>query len=135
MSRHPHIPEGCYTWPAMIIHHESLPDSLPHQGRDLVACLTAFSSVVPVEKIILFGSHARGEASPESDVDLCIVARGIRSQHESACRLRRAVGRLRDKPPLSLIPISPERLAEKQRIGDPFFSTLLAEGICIADED
>lgn len=28
----------------------------------------------PVEKLILFGSYARGEASKESDIDLCIIS-------------------------------------------------------------
>jgi len=119
----------------MIIHHELLPDSLPNHGRDLAACLTAFADVLPVERIIMFGSHARGDATPESDVDLCIIAEGIESQYESACRLRRRIGRLRGKPPLSLIPISPERLAEKQKLGDPFFSMVLREGICVAEKD
>jgi predicted nucleotidyltransferase len=27
-----------------------------------------------VTKIILFGSHARGEETPESDIDLCVLA-------------------------------------------------------------
>ena len=119
----------------MIIHHKLLPDSLPDHGRDLAACLEAFSAVMPVERIIMFGSHARGGASPESDVDLCIIAEGIGSQYATACRLRRAIGRLRCKPPLSLVPISPERLAEKQKLGDPFFSTVLREGICVAKKD
>ena len=28
----------------------------------------------PVEKLILFGSYARGEANKESDIDLCIIS-------------------------------------------------------------
>ena len=28
----------------------------------------------PVEKLILFGSYARGKASKESDIDLCIIS-------------------------------------------------------------
>ena len=32
--------------------------------------------VVPLKAVYLFGSHARGEARPDSDVDLCLVAEG-----------------------------------------------------------
>lgn len=40
------------------------------------------------EKIILFGSHARGSAGPDSDVDLLVVMRmkGSKAKHELAIR-------------------------------------------------
>jgi predicted nucleotidyltransferase len=28
----------------------------------------------PVERVILYGSHARGLAKPESDIDVCIIS-------------------------------------------------------------
>jgi uncharacterized protein len=31
--------------------------------------------LVTVDGIILFGSHAKGTATPESDIDLCVVSR------------------------------------------------------------
>jgi hypothetical protein len=33
------------------------------------------------------------------------------------------------------VPISPERLREKLSRGDPFFQTVLREGVCIAQDD
>lgn len=35
--------------------------------------VSSIRSAVPVEKIILFGSYARGEATKDSDVDLYLV--------------------------------------------------------------
>ena len=32
------------------------------------------SSGIPVEKIILFGSYAKGESKPWSDIDICVVS-------------------------------------------------------------
>ena len=32
--------------------------------------------VMPLRTVYLFGSHARGEAGADSDVDLCLVAEG-----------------------------------------------------------
>ena len=73
--------------------------------------------------------------SPSSDVDLCIIVKGLRSQYETAVKLRRAIGRIRNKPAFSLLPISPERLKEKIESADPFFKTVLSEGIVISEED
>ena len=48
---------------------------------------------------------------------------------------RRAISYIRGKPPLTLIPITTQRLWEKQAIHDPFFQTVLQEGIPLAEED
>jgi predicted nucleotidyltransferase len=43
------------------------------------------------DKIILFGSHARGDAGPDSDVDLLVVMPVARSKRESRLAIRRAL--------------------------------------------
>jgi predicted nucleotidyltransferase len=44
---------------------------------------------IPIEKVILFGSHARGTAKPESDIDLCVVSPQFgRDYHTSMVQLR-----------------------------------------------
>jgi len=47
------------------------------------------------ERVILFGSSARGEAKPDSDLDLLVVEREVRHQHAEMARLRRALSPLR----------------------------------------
>lgn len=42
------------------------------------------------DRIILFGSHARGEAGPDSDVDLLVVAPSDEAPHRRVVRLYRA---------------------------------------------
>ena len=66
---------------------------------------------------------------------MCVVAEGVTSQRSAALKLRRAIGSIRNKPAFSIVPISPKRLAEKQRLSDPFFETVLAEGVCLAEKD
>jgi predicted nucleotidyltransferase len=59
------------------------------------------------ERIILFGSHARGAAGPESDVDLLVVMRVDGSRREKATEIDRA---LSDRVlPLDLIVVTPEQ--------------------------
>jgi predicted nucleotidyltransferase len=42
-------------------------------------------------KIVLFGSYARNEADPESDVDLLILFRELRDRREMTSRLYRSL--------------------------------------------
>ena len=43
--------------------------------REIIAPIAKQHSV---DRIYIFGSYARGEATPQSDIDLCIDARSIR---------------------------------------------------------
>ena len=111
---------------------DNLPPSLRDKADQLRACLEAFDRAMPVRAVYLFGSHARGDAGPDSDVDLCIVSEGADRQLPAAARLRRAIREIRPKPAFTLIPIAPARLEEKRRCGDHFFQTVLGEGVHLA---
>src|SRR2546425_8173090 len=106
---------------------ENLPASLAPQRETLARCLEAMNRVMPLRAVYLFGSHARGDARPDSDVDLCIVADGAKKQYDTATTWLRAIWDVRPKPSFTLIPITPERLREKQTVGDDFFQTVLRE--------
>lgn len=84
---------------------------------------------LPLTAVYLFGSHARGEARPDSDVDLCLVAQGATEQLKSARKFREAIWEIWPCPAFTLIPITPKRLDEKKATGDPFFATVLQEGV------
>lgn len=119
----------------MKTHYNRFPSSLKTWKEALIRCFEAFFREIPIQKIFLFGSHALDQANLESDVDLCIVTRDPESQISQAKRLRTVIGQIRDKPALSLVPISLPRLWEKQKAGDPFFLKILEKGICLAEED
>jgi len=114
---------------------ENLPPGLQDQRQTLADCLEAMDRVMPLRAVYLFGSHARGEARPDSDVDLCIVAEGAERQLEAARKFREAMVDVWPCPALTLLPISPQRLAEKRTIHDHFFSTVLKEGVLLASEN
>ena len=58
------------------------------------------------DKIILFGSHARGSAGPDSDVDLLIVMPVTGSKREKAVEIGVALHDIR--VPKDLIVVTPE---------------------------
>ncbi len=114
---------------------ENLPPSLAPQRETLALCLEAMNRVMPLNAVYLFGSHARGDARPDSDVDLCIVADGAERQLEAAQTFRRGMRPIPAKPSFTLIPITPDRLGEKKSVGDHFFRTVLKEGVLLAAQD
>ncbi len=111
---------------------ENLPPSLAGQRETLARCLEAMDGVMPLKSVYLFGSHARGEARPDSDVDLCLVAEGATEQLKAAQRCRHAIWDIRPKPAFTLAPIAPQRLEEKRATGDFFYATVLKEGVLLA---
>ena len=114
---------------------DNLPGALQDQREPLARCLRAMGTAAKVRAVYLFGSHARGDASSDSDVDLCIVADDAEHQLATAARLREAIWDVWPRPAFTLVPITPERLAEKQNRRDHFFSTVLKEGVLLAEKD
>ncbi|MBF0422177.1 MAG: nucleotidyltransferase domain-containing protein, partial [Magnetococcales bacterium] len=53
---------------------------------DLTAMSARIAESVHPERIILFGSHARGEAQADSDIDLLIITRETYGPHNSRRR-------------------------------------------------
>lgn len=111
---------------------ENLPPSLREQRETLARCLTAMDAALPLQSVVLFGSHCRGEARADSDVDLCLVAEGAEQQLEAARRYRQALWGIWPCPAFTLLPITPGRLAERRARQDPFFATVFREGVRIA---
>ena len=66
------------------------------------------------ERIILFGSHARGDAGPDSDVDLLVVMAVEGSKREAQLRVR---GVLHDiRIPKDVIVSTPEEFEWRKEI-------------------
>ena len=78
-----------------------------------------------LQKIILFGSYARGNPRPESDVDLLVVMNTSLKESEQALQIRRHLGVMFG---MDLIVRTPKRLAERVEMGDWFLKDVLKEG-------
>ncbi len=79
-----------------IFEHTSVNgDPMPLTATDLAALSARIVEAVHPELIILFGSHARGDAAPDSDVDLLVIESEpfgpFRSRFQEIARLERAM--------------------------------------------
>lgn len=78
------------------------------------------------EKIILFGSHARGDANEDSDLDLLVIIDGVQELRAESIRMRRALRGL--LVPVDLVLASSEQI---ERLGNEksfVYRNALAEG-------
>jgi predicted nucleotidyltransferase len=78
------------------------------------------------EKIILFGSAARGDATPGSDVDLLIIKRD--TPHYSADRIMELSRLIERDVPVDFLVYRPEEFENRLKMGDPFIELVMKEG-------
>jgi predicted nucleotidyltransferase len=78
------------------------------------------------EKIILFGSAARGEAAPGSDVDLLIIKRD--APHYGADRIMEVSRLIERDVPVDFLVYRPEEFEKRLKMGDPFIELVIKEG-------
>ena len=77
-------------------------------------------------KIILFGSHARGKAGPESDIDLLVVLPEVANKRQAAVAIRRA---FTDLPvPKDIVVTTPEEIARRVDVVGTVLRPALREG-------
>jgi predicted nucleotidyltransferase len=78
------------------------------------------------EQVILFGSQARGDATPDSDVDLLVVMPGDVNRREVAVDILHA---LHNMPlPKDVIVTTPHEIATRGQLPSTVLHTALHEG-------
>jgi predicted nucleotidyltransferase len=79
--------------------HPAMQDRAPVTEERLLEMAAEIVRAVAPERVYLFGSHARGDAVDDSDVDLLVVEREPfgkgRSRSQGLSRIRRALSRFR----------------------------------------
>ena len=104
---------------------EPIPDALIRE-----AALALAEAARKPARVILFGSYARGEAGPDSDLDFLVVQRNGFSHRREIVRLQDALSPLRI--PAEVLVISHEEAAQPERAGDAVRDAL-AEGVVLCE--
>jgi uncharacterized protein len=77
------------------------------------------------ERIILFGSHAYGRPTPESDLDLMVVMQFEGDPLEQAVTM---LNRLNMLIPIDLLVRTPEQVQQRLEMGDSFMRDIIERG-------
>lgn len=80
------------------------------------------------EKIILFGSQASGQATPDSDIDLLVVMPFDGHPLAQSARMLKQLNLLL---PIDLLVSTPQHIQQRLAIGDNFIRTILESGIIL----
>ena len=83
------------------------------------------------ERVILFGSHARGEAGADSDVDLLVVLGGPLKRRETRLAIRTALhgmGTAKD-----IVVVTPEEMDAQKDLAGSIVRPALLEGRVLYD--
>jgi predicted nucleotidyltransferase len=106
-----------------------MPSSLafpPVTEELLAAIVRRILSVGSPQKIVLFGSRAKGTAKPDSDLDLLIIEDSDLPRYRRSARYRRVLCGL--FPAKDIVVWTPREVQEWQAVPNAFISTVIAEG-------
>ena len=91
---------------------------------EIIKIVGTISSTFHPEKIILFGSYANGNPTPESDVDLLVIM-----DHKNSLEKSSEISlSLRHIFPIDIIVRSPKEIEDRIKQGDFFLQSILNQG-------
>jgi predicted nucleotidyltransferase len=95
-------------------------DVIELAGRRLVAAARQPA------RVLLFGSHARGDAGPDSDLDFLVIERDVPDRHAEMVRLTRELHSLR--VPVDVLVVSEAYAQEWGHVKNTVVHAALNEG-------
>jgi predicted nucleotidyltransferase len=81
-------------------------------------------------KVILFGSHARGEGDSNSDIDFLVIEPVIENRHREWSRLRRALSDI--EAPIDIVVLDAALAARRAKVPGTMVYHALRDGRVIA---
>ena len=84
-------------------------------------------------RIIVFGSHARGNAQPDSDLDLLVVVPHLGDKREMTVAMIKALRGLRAA--VDVVPTDPEEISRRGETPGDVLRSALREGKAVYERD
>ncbi len=86
------------------------------------------------QKIVLFGSYARGRPTEGSDIDLFIVKETDARMVDRFVEVKRLIYDPQLRIPVSPLVYTPQELEERLNMGDDFVKEIMSEGMVLYEE-
>jgi predicted nucleotidyltransferase len=103
-------------------------------SQDLVADIVRrIVETAQPEKIILFGSRARGDARPDSDFDLLVIKECDEPRYQRDARLYLAMAGL--NAPVDVMVYTPAEVREWSAVPLAFITTVVREGKVVYERE
>ena len=97
------------------------------------AVVDRLAAVYQPHRMILFGSRARGESGPDSDIDLLIIKETDEPYLIRQDSVRRAAQGSHPRVPFDPIVLTLAELQARLDVGDGFLAAILREGKAVYD--
>ena len=111
-----------------------LPPGAPQPAERIADVVTMIAEAFAPERIVLFGSHAYGTPTKDSDLDLMVVMETPGRPVEKAVRIRQAVGR-RHRFPMDILVHRPDQIRLGLEERDFFIRDVMTKGITLFEAD
>lgn len=89
------------------------------------------AAAAPEARVILFGSHARDDASPESDLDLLVIEPEVENAATESVRLHRTLRGL--GIPADVVVVDEDIARRRSKVAGTMVERALREGRVLAD--
>ena len=101
-----------------------------HRGHgDVVRCvLQRLVAEYAPQRVILYGSYARGEPGPDSDIDLLIIKQTSARFLDRWTSVQRILSGTHPAIPIDTLVLTPEELDTRLARGDLFLAEILEKG-------
>lgn len=120
------IPEDARPAPVAAAGMRHLPATAAREWLEREG-LPALVRAVRPERVVLFGSHGRGRATRNSDLDLCVI---LESKEDFFRRSVRVQGALPPGPfPVDVVAYTPAEMEANRDL--PFFRSILQQGVTV----
>jgi HEPN domain-containing protein/predicted nucleotidyltransferase len=103
--------------------------------KDTLAALEEAELPFDITGVVVFGSRAKGKATPHSDIDLLIVADGINQRRHRRVEEIISIKRYLKGLPADILLLTRQEVKSNFRNHNPLFLDIAEDGIIVIDKD
>ncbi len=94
--------------------------------RKLYKCSEEIAKVMSIDKVILFGSYAKGGVTKESDIDLLVI--GSKKDRNLRTKIGVMFHKILPKKPIDVLLKTKDEIKKRIKIGDSFIKEIIDKG-------